>query len=151
MEIGIKGRAETVVNHENTAKFVGSGELEVFATPQMIALMEQAAASSVAGELEEGQGTVGTLLNVSHDAATPLGMKVWAETELVEVDRRRLVFDVKAYDECGRIGQGKHERFLIPFVDKLAAKLYAERNALFIQRHYNPAFPIVSILEDMSG
>ena len=94
MEIGIKGRAETVVTHENTAKFVGSGELEVFATPQMIALMEQAAASSVAPQLEEGQGTVGTLLNVSHDAATPLGMKVWAETELIEIDRRRLVFEV---------------------------------------------------------
>ena len=123
MEIGIKGRAETVVNHENTAKFVGSGELEVFATPQMIALMEQAAASSVAGELEEGQGTVGTLLNVSHDAATPLGMKVWAETELVEVDRRRLVFDVK--DECGLIGQGKHERFIIQN-DKFLAKVNAK-------------------------
>ena len=117
MEIGIKGRAETVVNHENTAKFVGSGELEVFATPQMIALMEQAAASSVAGELEEGQGTVGTLLNVSHDAATPLGMKVWAETELVEVDRRRLVF--------GLIGQGKHERFIIQN-DKFLAKVNAK-------------------------
>ena len=125
MEIGIKGRAETVVNHENTAKFVASGELEVFATPQMIALMEQAAASSVAGELEEGQGTVGTLLNVSHDAATPLGMKVWAETELVEVDRRRLVFDVKAYDECGLIGQGKHERFIIQN-DKFLAKVNAK-------------------------
>lgn len=125
MKIGIKGRAETVVNHENTAKFVGSGELEVFATPQMIALMEQAAASSVAGELEEGQGTVGTLLNVSHDAATTLGMKVWAETELVEVDRRRLVFDVKAYDECGLIGQGKHERFIIQN-DKFLAKVNAK-------------------------
>lgn len=125
MEIGIKGRAETVVNHENTAKFVGSGELEVFATPQMIALMEQAAASSVAGELEEGQGTVGTLLNVSHDAATPLGMKVWAETELIEIDRRRLVFDVKAYDECGLIGQGKQERFIIQN-DKFLAKVNAK-------------------------
>lgn len=125
MEIGIKGRAETVVNHENTAKFVGSGELEVFATPQMIALMEQAAASSVAPRLEEGQGTVGTLLNVSHDAATPLGMKVWAETELVEIDRRRLVFEVKAFDECGLIGKGKHERFIISN-DKFLAKVNAK-------------------------
>lgn len=125
MEIGIKGRAETVVTHENTAKFVGSGELEVFATPQMIALMEQAAASSVAPRLEEGQGTVGTLLNVSHDAATPLGMKVWAETELVEIDRRRLVFEVKAFDECGLIGKGKHERFIISN-DKFLAKVNAK-------------------------
>lgn len=125
MEIGIKGRAETLVTHESTAKFIGSGELEVFATPQMIALMEQAAASSVAPRLEEGQGTVGTLLNVSHDAATPLGMKVWAETELVEIDRRRLVFEVKAFDECGLIGKGKHERFIISN-DKFLAKVNAK-------------------------
>lgn len=68
---------------------------------------------SVAPYLEEGQGTVGTRLDISHDAATPLGMKVWAESELIEIDRRRLVFEVKAYDECGLIGQGRHERFII--------------------------------------
>ena len=65
-------------------------------------------------------------MNVSHDAATPLGMKVWAETELVEVDRRRLVFDVKAYDECGLIGQGKHERFIIQN-DKFLAKAQGKK------------------------
>lgn len=129
MEIGIKGRVETVVNNSNTAKFVGSGELEVFATPNMIALMEQAAQASVAPHLEDGQGTVGTMLTVTHDAATPLGMKVWAESELIEVDRRRLVFDVKAYDECGLIGQGRHERFIInneKFIEKANAKGKAE-------------------------
>ena len=125
METGIKGRIETVVDHSNTAKFAGSGELDVFATPNMICLMEQAAQASVAPYLEEGQGTVGTLLNVSHDAATPIGMKVWAETELVEIDRRRLVFDVKAYDECGLIGQGRHERFIIQN-DKFIAKANAK-------------------------
>ena len=125
MEIGIKGKVETVVNETNTAKFVGSGSLDVFATPNMVGLMEQAAQMSVAPYLEEGQGTVGTLLNVSHDAATPLGMKVWAETELVEIDRRRLVFEVKAFDECGLIGKGKHERFIISndkFLSKVNAK-----------------------------
>ena len=113
MEIGIKGRAETVVSENNTAKFIGSGSLDVFATPNMIGLMEQAAQVSVAPFLEEGQGTVGTKIEVTHDAATPLGMKVWAESELIEIDRRRLVFEVKAYDECGLIGRGRHERFII--------------------------------------
>lgn len=126
MEIGIKGLTETVVDHSNTAKFAGSGELEVFATPFMIALMEQAAYSSVAPYLEEGQGTVGTKLNVSHDAATPVGMKVRAESELCELDGRRLVFTVKAYDECGLIGQGTHERFIIKN-DKFLAKCNAKK------------------------
>ena len=125
MEIGIKGLAETVVNENNTAKSVGSGLLEVFATPNMIALMEQAAQSSVATFLEEGQGTVGTRLDVSHDAATPLGMKVWAESTLLEIDRRRLVFEVKAFDECGLIGQGRHERFIISN-EKFLAKVNAK-------------------------
>ena len=113
MDIGIKGRAETVVDHTNTAKSAGSGELEVFATPNMIALMEQAAQSSAAPYLEEGQGTVGTMISVTHDAATPLGMRVWAESELVGVDRRKLTFEVRAFDECGMIGKGTHERFII--------------------------------------
>ena len=125
MEIGIKGQVETVVNENNTAKFAGSGSLDVFATPNMIGLMEQASQASVAPFLEEGQGTVGTKIEVSHDAATPLGMKVWAESELIEIDRRRLVFEVKAYDECGLIGQGRHERFIIQN-EKFLAKVNAK-------------------------
>lgn len=125
MVIGTKGRVETVVDASNTAKFAGSGSLDVFATPSMICLMEQAAQASVAEYLEEGKGTVGTKIAVTHDAATPLGMKVWAESELVEVDRRRLVFEVAAYDECGLIGRGTHERFIIDnekFLSKVNAK-----------------------------
>lgn len=125
MEIGIKGQVETVVNENNTANFIGSGSLDVFATPNMIGLMEQAAQVSVAPFLEEGQGTVGTKIEVTHDAATPLGMKVWAESELIEIDRRRLVFEVKAYDECGLIGQGRHERFIIQN-EKFLAKVNAK-------------------------
>lgn len=113
LEAGIKGRQETVVAEENTAKTLGSGTLEVFGTPAMIALMEFTALSSVAPYLEAGAGTVGTLLNVSHDAPTPLGMKVWCESELMAVDRRRLVFHVKAFDASGLIGEGQHERFII--------------------------------------
>ena len=125
MNIGIKGKVETIVNDGNTAKFVGSGALDVFATPNMIGLMEQAAQASVAPFLEDGQGTVGTKISVSHDAATPLGMRVWAESELIEIDRRRLVFEVKAYDECGLIGQGTHERFIIQN-EKFLAKVNAK-------------------------
>lgn len=125
MVIGTKGKIETVVDEQNTAKFAGSGSLDVFATPNMICLMEQAAQASVADYLEDGQGTVGTKIEVTHDAATPLGMKVWAESELVEIDRRRLVFEVAAYDECGLIGKGRHERFIIQN-DKFLAKVNAK-------------------------
>ncbi len=125
LEAGIKGRGETVVTHDNTAKFVGSGELEVFATPSMIALMEQTCQKSVADALEPGQGTVGTHLDISHDAATPLGMKVTVDSELVEVDGRKLVFEVTASDDCGPIGKGRHERFII-WNDKFIAKANAK-------------------------
>lgn len=125
LETGIQGRAEIVVSEQNTAASMGSGNLEVFATPYMVALMEEASQRSVAPFLEEGQSTVGTRLCVSHDAATPLGMKVWAESLLTEIDGRRLVFKVRAFDECGPIGQGTHERFIIKqqrFLEKVEAK-----------------------------
>ena len=95
------------------ARNIGSGLVKVYATAMMIALIEKAAVYSVEPYLEEGQGTVGTHVNVSHCSATPLGMKVWAETELIEIDRRKLVFKVAAYDERGLIGEGLHERFII--------------------------------------
>ena len=125
MELGIKGRAEVVVSEENVASKIGSGVVDVFATPNLIGLMEEAAQTSVAPFLDAGMTTVGTKLNVSHDAATPIGMKVWAESELTEIDGRRLVFSVKAYDECGTVGQGEHERFIVKldrFMEKVNAK-----------------------------
>lgn len=113
LEKGIKGRQEVMVEESNCASAVGSGLLKVFATPAMIALMEKTAWMSVAPELAEGDGTVGTLMNVTHDAPTPIGMKVWCESTLEEVDGRRLVFTVEAFDEKGKIGGGKHERFIV--------------------------------------
>lgn len=113
IEPGIKGHLEQVVTPEMSAARVGSGLVDVFATPMMVALVERTCNDSVVPHLEPGQGTVGTLVNVAHTAATPIGMRVWCESELVEVDRRRLVFNVKAYDECGPIGEGTHERFII--------------------------------------
>ena len=110
---GITGHQETIVTVENTAKTMKSGTLDVFATPAMIALMEQTAYESVAGELEEGYGTVGTMLNVKHVSATPLGMKVTCESTLTKIDGRALTFEAKAFDERGLIGEGTHERFLV--------------------------------------
>ena len=121
VELGLKGRAETVVSQQNTASAVGSGAVEVFGTPFMIALMEGAAANAVLSALEPGQATVGTHINVSHDAATPIGMKVWAEAEVIEIDRKHLIFQVIAYDEKGVIGKGTHDRFIIN-TEKFLAK-----------------------------
>lgn len=110
---GIRGRQEITVKHENTANHLLSGMLEVYATPSMIALMEYTCFTSIGDYLPSDLGTVGTLVNINHVAATPVGMKVICESELVEVDGKRLVFSVKAYDECGLIGEGTHERFVI--------------------------------------
>ena len=126
METGIRGEQMIIVTEQQTAKYLGSGELAVFATPCMIALMENTAYKSVQPFLDPGQGTVGTLLNVKHLMATPVGMEVRFETELIEIDRKRLVFEVKAFDACGLIGEGMHERFIIDnqkFMQKANGKL----------------------------
>ncbi|MCH5268743.1 MAG: thioesterase family protein [Lachnospiraceae bacterium] len=113
LEAGIKGIRTVTVTESLTAKVMGSGELNVYATPAMIALMEETAYKSVAKELEDGMGSVGTKMDVQHVSASPVGMKISCETELIEVDGRRLVFAVKAQDEKGLIGEGTHERFII--------------------------------------
>ena len=127
MEAGITGKQTITVAEEKTAQAMGSGTLPVFATPAMIALMENTASKSVEAKLDEGAGTVGTLINVKHVAATPVGMEVTCETKLVEVDRKRLVFEVKAYDAAGVIGEGTHERFIIDN-ERFLAKAEAKKN-----------------------
>ena len=127
MEVGITGKQTVTVTEDKTAKVMGSGMLPVYATPSMSALMENTAAVSVADELEDGQGTVGTLINVKHLSATPVGMEVTCETKLVEIDRKRLVFEVKAYDAAGVIGEGTHERFIIDN-EKFMAKAEGKKN-----------------------
>lgn len=128
MEKGIKLTVETTATESNSAKTMKSGTLDVFATPAMIALIEETAWKSVAPYLEKGQGTVGISLNVSHVAPTPLGMAVKCETELVEVDGRKLKFEAKVYDEKGLIGSGTHERFIIDET-KFQAKADAKKEA----------------------
>ena len=113
IKVGIVGEVKDIVNDRNIAKTLRSGELKVYATPAMVALMEEAAYKSIQSELEEGKGTVGTLTNIRHIDSTPIGMEVTAKSELIEVDRRRLVFKVEAFDEHGKIGEGIHERFII--------------------------------------
>ena len=119
--VGCKGRAQLTVTQDKTAAAVGSGLVPVFATPYMIALMENAAVNALAPYLAEGEGSVGTRLEVTHDAATPVGMQVWAEAELTAVEGRKLTFAVRAYDQAGPIGGGTHERFIIA-VDRFLAK-----------------------------
>ena len=126
LTIGLKGRAEDVVTDRNTAQAACSGALPVFGTPFMCALMEKAAWTSIAPHLADGDGTVGTKLDVVHISATPLGMKVWAETEVTAVDGKRIELKVAAYDEKGLIGEGTHERFIITndrFLAKAGRKL----------------------------
>ena len=123
---GLKGRADSVVTEQNTAQAACSGALPVFGTPFLCALMEKAAWTSLVPYLEEDQGTVGTKLDISHNSATPLGMKVWAESEVTQVDGKRIVLNVTAYDEKGLIGKGTHERFIIQnerFLQKAQRKL----------------------------
>lgn len=125
LQIGMKGHLEKTVTADLSAKVWGSGAVDVYATPCMIALVEETAWRSVQDELEPGQATVGTKIDVAHLAATPIGMRVRCETELIEIDRRKLVFAVTAYDEAGKIAEGTHERFIVD-VEKFQAKANAK-------------------------
>lgn len=122
MEIGLKHESTTVVSAANTAATLGSGDMDVFATPAMVALMENAAMLTVKNHLPEGSATVGTQINTSHLKASPLGATITASAELTAVDGRRLTFAVKAWDEKGIIGEGSHTRFVVDrerFLSKL--------------------------------
>ena len=126
--IGTKCQVVQTVTHEITAEALGSGALPVFGTPFMAAMMENAACTCLQAFLEEGQGSVGTHLDISHDAPTPIGMKVWAEAEITGVSEnsRMVQFQVSAWDEKGPIGKGTHTRAVIQdekFLAKCNAKL----------------------------
>lgn len=122
----VKATVNDIVTDNNTAVSVGSGSLAVYATPSMLALIEKAACVALEGVLNDGETSVGTLLNVKHIAATPVGMKVSATAELIERDGRRLVFNVTANDECGLIGEGTHERFVVNS-EKFIQKTYSKK------------------------
>lgn len=122
LELNMKGRAEDVVVEENTAAKFGSGSVYVYATPMMIGLMENAALNAVDKALGESHSTVGINVNVDHISATPLDKKVWAEAELVKIEGKKLFFNVVAYDEDKKIGEGTHTRYIID-VEKFLNRL----------------------------
>ena len=124
--IGMKGEAFTDVSREDTAKEVGSGDLLVYATPCMVALMEGAACEAIEEALSENQTTVGTALNIEHISATPVGLEVRAEAEVTAVEGKTVTFRVTAFDEAGEIGRGTHKRVIVnsqKFLDKAYMKL----------------------------
>ena len=110
---GLRHSVTLVVEHKDTAAVYGSGALEVFATPAMIALMEKTCLESVADKIGEGNTTVGIAVNIKHLKASPVGSTIRCEAEIVDVDRRRLVFSVKCYEDKTMVGEGIHERFVV--------------------------------------
>lgn len=127
LKVGMTNEVELVVRREHLASSKGSGIAEVFSTPDLLMIMEAACFKLVEEYLEKGQSTVGISANLKHMAATPLGMKVKSRCELVEIDRKRLVFKVEVFDEVEKIGEGEHQRFII---DQDAFEKKAEKKAL---------------------
>lgn len=126
MTIGMKEVCTEKVTEKQTAKAIGSGTLPVYASPAMARLVENTCMLCVAKKLEAGVTTVGISLNMRHIASTPIGMVVRCESELIEIDNRRLGFAFKVYDEAGLIGEGRHERYLVQgdaFTEKTNAKI----------------------------
>ncbi len=126
--LGLAGEVSITVTEQVTARHMGSGAVQVFATPEMVRLMEKAAVTALAPRLAPGQHSVGTLVNVRHLAASPVGATVTARAELIAVDGRRLTFRVSAHDGSDTIGEGIHERALIDmarFEDRVARKRQA--------------------------
>ncbi|MBR6567793.1 MAG: thioesterase family protein [Clostridia bacterium] len=127
IENGTRHEVIITVTDNLTAASMGSGSLPVFATPAMVALMEQAASELCDKYTEEGISTVGTALNISHLAATASGAQVKAVATVTSCDGRKVTFDVEAYDNAGLIGKGTHERFSIK-ADKFMMKAEERKN-----------------------
>jgi len=126
VKVGMIGKAETLVEREDTALEVGSGSLLVYATPCMAALMEAAACDALVDALSENETTVGIELNIQHLSATPVGLEVRAEAEVTAVDGKIITFSLQAFDEAGQIGQGTHKRAVVTsqrFLEKAYTKL----------------------------
>jgi len=122
---GTQGQAATRVTDENTAIKFGSGTVRVFATPAMVGLMEAAAINCVDSKLPQGYSSVGTKVDIRHIAATPVGMKVTAKADLIEVDGAKLKFKIEAYDDMEKIGEGTHSRYVVKlddFISKAESK-----------------------------
>lgn len=125
IQIGIKATYKIKVDSSNVAKTMGSGSLDVFATPSMVAIMEKASTMALEKHLDEGTTTVGTALDITHISATPIGMEVFATAEVIAVNNREIIFKVQAFDEVGLIGEGTHKRFIV-FAEKFQNKTNAK-------------------------
>ena len=126
IKVGMTAQVETIVEKEDTAQLVGSGDLLVYATPCMVALMEGAAGEAIAEGLGEGETSVGTELNIQHVSATPVGLEVYAKAEVTAVEGKVITFQVEAFDEAGAIGKGTHKRVVVNsqrFLEKTYTKL----------------------------
>lgn len=126
LKTGLKNSAEKIVTENDTALYVGSGSLKVLATPVMVALMEKSAADLLEKILPEEFTSVGIFLEVNHTSPTPTGSKIFAESEIVEVDGKKISFKITAKDEAGEIGFCKHERFIVnrkKFQEKVDSKI----------------------------
>jgi fluoroacetyl-CoA thioesterase len=126
--IGLRGTGTVRASVASTAVALGSGDVPVFGTPALVALMEQAAVRALTGVLEDGETTVGTWIEVAHLAATPVGMEVRAEAELTAVEGRQLTFAVRAYDSREQIGEGRHRRAIVGR-ERFLAKVDEKRGA----------------------
>lgn len=122
LEVGLRGRATMRVTPDKTAEAWGSGDLPVYGTPSLVALLETAAVNALAGKLEPGETSVGTWIEASHLAATPMGADVSAEAELVGIEGRRLTFSVVAHDRRNQIAQCRHQRMIV-WRDRFMAKV----------------------------
>ena len=127
LKVGLTASIETKVFNKNSAEEMGSGDLNVYATPAMICLKERCAMSAVSLHLPKGYTTVGTAVNIKHMAATPIGMKVKAVAELIAIEGRKLTFKVEAFDAKEKIGEGQHERYIVESV-KFREKVYGKLN-----------------------
>ncbi len=125
LKIPMHGEARTRVSGDNTALKFGSGKVDVFGTPAMIALMEEASINTVDKNLPEGFATVGIEFSIKHIAATPKGMNITASAELTEIDGKRLIFKVEAFDEVEKIGEGTHQRYIIE-LDKFKRRAHGK-------------------------
>lgn len=126
LKTGLTGREQAIVNLSKCAKEMGSGSLEIYATPAMCALMEAASVNCIEGHLEPGKTTVGVSINIKHTSPTAVGMTVGAESTLTEIDGRRLVFNITAYDKAGEIGTAVHERMIVDsskILEKASSKI----------------------------
>ena len=126
IQVGLTGEVDQVVTQELTADALGNKGVHVYATPFVICLMETAAQAAIVSRLPPGAGTVGTTVEMKHLAATPLGMKVRAKATLVETDGKRCLFRIEVFDEVEKIAEGRHERFIVPNLEKFLARAMAK-------------------------